>query len=372
MNVIVEITSNPKRLSDVSDHLDTLARACVWPNIFYEEWFIQAALLLDDTEIEHLLVWSGGGETKKLIGYMPLEPRKKVGVFRPRTVENWKHKYCFLAQPLILSGYENVFWSSFLSKIDESPQLGTTMRLKSMCGFGASFDALLTELNAGGYWFNIYRTAKRPVLYHHGEAETYFKNNISNKRRKEYLRRDRRISELEDTAYEHLSSSQELNGWIEQFLKLESKGWKGEAGTALANNDVDANFFRSITKRAFNDNRLYMIRLRHKSDPVAMLITYTAPPRGAFGFKVAYDEDFKKYAPGVLLELEFIRRALDDQETGVQWTDSCTSEDAQMIQELWKDTIDLVSIKISPKRPLSRIFSIYDHAFTKLFSKLKS
>ena len=56
-------------------------------------------------------------------------------------------------------------------------------------------------------------------------------------------------------------------------------------------------------------------------ESIAQRIAFTAAP-GAFSFKTAYAEEFAKRCPGVLLEVENIRRvhALPQ----IRWMDSCT------------------------------------------------
>jgi hypothetical protein len=57
-------------------------------------------------------------------------------------------------------------------------------------------------------------------------------------------------------------------------------------------------------------------------------------PPGAFTFKIAFDEDFARFSPGVLLQLEYLK-VLDRDDIG--WTDSCAVEDHPMINSLWKE-----------------------------------
>ena len=69
-----------------------------------------------------------------------------------------------------------------------------------------------------------------------------------------------------------------------------------------------------------------------------MLVTFTAPP-GAFTFKIAFDEDFGRYSPGVLIQLEYLK-VLDRDDIG--WTDSCAIENHPMINSLWRERRTIV------------------------------
>ena len=61
-----------------------------------------------------------------------------------------------------------------------------------------------------------------------------------------------------------------------------------------------------------------------------------APDGGAFAFKTTYDESLRRFAPGLLLEVEFVRR-LFERSDGIPWLDSCCGPDNTAIARLWAD-----------------------------------
>ena len=56
---------------------------------------------------------------------------------------------------------------------------------------------------------------------------------------------------------------------------------------------------------------------------------------GGFTFKIAFDEEYSKYSPGLLLELENMRRAFDTPE--IHWLDSCALARHPMANRIWKE-----------------------------------
>jgi len=87
-----------------------------------------------------------------------------------------------------------------------------------------------------------------------------------------------------------------------------------------------------------------------------MLANFVAPP-GVFSFKTAYDEDYARFSPGVLLQrenLDLLARA------DIDWCDSCASEGHPMIERIWREkrTILRVSIGIGGmlRRQAARAF----------------
>ena len=54
---------------------------------------------------------------------------------------------------------------------------------------------------------------------------------------------------------------------------------------------------------------------------------------GGFAFKIAFDEAYRAFSPGFLLEVENVRRL--HQRPEVRWMDSCADAQHAMINRLW-------------------------------------
>jgi hypothetical protein len=81
---------------------------------------------------------------------------------------------------------------------------------------------------------------------------------------------------------------------------------------------------------------------------IAMLINFRTPP-GSWSFKIAYDETLSQFSPGVLIELENLKRVLEDPE--IDWMDSCAVENHPMINSLWGERRAIVQVSV----PLSGV-----------------
>jgi hypothetical protein len=64
-----------------------------------------------------------------------------------------------------------------------------------------------------------------------------------------------------------------------------------------------------------------------------MLASFLTPP-GAYSFKTAFDEDFARFSPGVLLQAENLTML---ERPDIFWTDSCATPDHLMIDHLWRE-----------------------------------
>ena len=124
-----------------------------------------------------------------------------------------------------------------------------------------------------------------------------------------------------------------IEAWIEHFLALEARGWKGSAGSALACAGETAGLFRESMTAAAERGCLERLSLELDGAPIAMLATLITPP-GAFSYKTTFDEHFARFSPGVLLQLENLALL---ERPDVRWADSCAAPDHPMIDSLWRE-----------------------------------
>lgn len=93
---------------------------------------------------------------------------------------------------------------------------------------------------------------------------------------------------------------------VEQHGRLEQSGWKGRAGTALTADNPQGTFYRSMLENFCERNEGVMYRLFFNDETVASQLALERD--GALIFlKTAYDERFKEFAPGFLLQLEILK-----------------------------------------------------------------
>ena len=64
-----------------------------------------------------------------------------------------------------------------------------------------------------------------------------------------------------------------------------------------------------------------------------MLATFLTPP-GAYSYKTAFDEEYARFSPGVLLQRENLA-VLDRPD--IVWSDSCAAADHPMIDRIWRE-----------------------------------
>lgn len=130
------------------------------------------------------------------------------------------------------------------------------------------------------------------------------------KRRRSDLRRARRLAEDMGKVRYHLVQpfEDDLDQLLDEFVSVESAGWKGRSGSALAHQPDQQRFFRAYARAAARNGELRLAFLRIDNRvAAAQLAVHRA---GALWLlKIGYDETFARCSPGTLLLLESVTTA---------------------------------------------------------------
>jgi CelD/BcsL family acetyltransferase involved in cellulose biosynthesis len=321
-----------------------LAAYSIEPNPFYEPFCLLPALelLAGKSDVRILLVWSGDGASRRLVGLLPVEsapvsPWLSVHAWMP-----WKHCYCFLTTPLIHREHASAAAQALLGWLNEAGKMTVLS-----CVGGGDFARLLNH-EANDLRMGLAEAEHRDRAFFQAadSAEAYLTQAIAGRHRKGYRRMERQMAAMGVLEYKGLGTEPgALEKWIQDFLALEAAGWKGRAGTAFAMAAEGRAYFTQLIRNAHAGGRLMALGLYLDGRPVAMKANLLARD-GGFCFKICFDEAFSKYSPGVLLELENIREA---HRMGLVWMDSCADQDHPMIDRLWPERRQVQMLFLAPK-----------------------
>lgn len=328
-------TLDPPLLADWQD----LAGSASEPNAFQEPWFAAAGLelLTGDQDIRLVEV-----RDDALVGIMSLCVRHDYGRLPAAHVRNWRHHNDFLGTPLVRAGREADFWRGLLRHLDQAAWAPGFLHINGLVEGGAVHSGLVEAAAELGRPVPVVKRSVRAVLETALGPAEYLEKTVRKKKRKELKRLASRLAELGAVTSRSWGPEDALADWCDDFLSLERRGWKGEAGSALACHPATRAFFRRILDGAAAAGRLQIRRLDLDGRPIAMLVNFLTPP-GSFSFKIAYDEDFARFSPGVLIQLD----NLDLLERGdIDWMDSCASENHPMIDSLWGERRAIVRVSL--------------------------
>lgn len=320
----------------LAQEIAALARRAAEPNPFHEAWMLEAALHHLSTAPMILLTLRESDGT--LSGLFPLQRRPRFHGLPIPSLESWRHDYLFLGSPLLDAARVDAAFDALLDWL-ASPSAPDALELQTLRADGPIFMAL------GHALARTRNVATRFVRRERAVLRVGTDDGMSGKHRKELRRLERRLADRGELAYRALHARENPEPWIQRFLRIESKGWKGVAGTALASREGDAAWFSRICRAAHRIGRLRMYELTLDGAPIAVKCNFTAG-EGAFMFKIGHDEAYARHSPGLLLE-RFAVQSVAQSRDGTAWVDSCARSGHFMAERLWPARRQLVDCTLS-------------------------
>lgn len=167
------------------------------------------------------------------------------------------------------------------------------------------------------------------------------------KRRREYARLLRRLADIGPVRVEHAVTTEAVLARFDDYVALEGAGWKGRAGTAMANSPAIVDFARTALADLAPRGAASILTLFTGDRPAAMLICLHEGAT-ALTWKIAYDETLSHYSPGALLMLEAPEHLFADPR--VTLIDSLATPNHPMIDHLWRGRLQRGTLLIGPER----------------------
>jgi len=140
--------------------------------------------------------------------------------------------------------------------------------------------------------------------------ESYF-NSISSKRKYELRRRQKRANELGEMNFEFITpENDQFKSLTQRAFEIESSGWKRKTGSGIMVNKNLNQFFSEYLYNASLENILRYAFLKIDEKYIATMICLEYSNR-LWVLKIGYDENFTKFAPGVLLFFHTIKKSFE-------------------------------------------------------------
>lgn len=311
-----------------------LAQQAIEPNPFFEhEYLMPLARSLGAVRDTFLAVVRRGSDW---VACLPVKPTWKWHHVAVLSVSTWiAHPlYTLLGVPLISGVEPDLAAASLIAGL--SREKGQFAGLELLTRDGPAYDHLGAAIRASGRAPLEFARIRRAALFRR-ERNDYLAQSLSSRRRRELRREFRKLSEAvdDDLSFEDRAGSASA---VEALIELEARSKLARRGTALAANEAHLEFFRGIAQNFSARGRFQLITLEADGQIVAALANLLAGD-GIFCFKIAYDERFSRFSPGVQVLLEAVRLFHD--ETSAAWIDSCADANNAMINRLWSDRREL-------------------------------
>ncbi len=321
------------KLDPIADAWRDLASRALEPNVFYEPEFALPAATVFGAGAGSVLVWAGTSP-QTLLGFFPARVEARRYGLRFPVLVGWTHPYAPLGTPLVdRDAAEPVIaaWLGYLVNDQRLPQRLLLPFVPENGPFAAILERILHRARMPSADFD--RHARAQLAPDNGRAD-YIERSIGARRLKELRRLARRLGEKGALIFTVANDQAS----VEDFFSLEASGWKGQAGTAAAWHDDVCYFITAALDAMSAAGKVAVNRILLDGRPIAATITLRSADAAWF-WKIAYDEAYARYSPGVLLTIAVTEGLLDA--PGIARTNSCATADHPMIDRIWRERLPL-------------------------------
>jgi hypothetical protein len=309
-------------------------------NLFFEEAFQAAARgRVGAGERRFLLLGEQLGEEEQLRLALPVS-HERLGLPPVKVLRAFTHPFAPLSLPLAdLDDLEETF-SRFAELIGRLDDAGIPLVMEDFPLDGPG-SLLIDKLREQGLEVEIVQRRSRAVLLPQdpdaGSGAGMFK------RHKGIERLERRLRERGVVEFERAEKLWDILLRFEEFLVLETRGWKGRKGSSIHVIRKTAAFARQAVAELAKDGRAVIYTLRVDGQAIASLIMLRSGNR-FYPWKTAFDEAWGSYSPGNQLMHRVTRQLLAT--PGFEFADSLARETA-WIDRLWPQKITMATLVIS-------------------------
>jgi CelD/BcsL family acetyltransferase involved in cellulose biosynthesis len=321
-------------LAALADEWRDLAKRALQPNIFYEPDFALSAAEVFGADAGAVLVRSHDGVLR---GLFPLQPEPYRYGMMAGVVTGWTHPYAPLGLPLADRDRSEDTLNAWLDHLSGEQDMRLLM-LPYLPDDGAFAAALESVLQSRGLASTSFGGHSRAMLAPGEDRGGYLAQAMSAKLRKELGRQRRRLSDLGEVAHETATDAFAVGAFVQDFLTLEEKGWKGRAGSAAAQDPAIRQFLQNAVTGLARRGQVRADRLTVAGQPAAVTLLLRRG-EAAWLWKTAYDESFARYSPGMQLTRDVTEALLKD--GSISAADSCATPDHPMIDHVWRERLVL-------------------------------
>lgn len=312
---------------------------------FAQDWFMRASLDHFSTAgavslavIENRSGW---------IGAIPLVRSNWHGRMPMVHWEAWQHPNMFVGTPLHRRYHAIRFWGELLDGLGRESSKRMVLSLPNMPldepGTKALFDLCADQQRP----YMIENRRERAQL----DCRLDETSSVKPRQQKRVASLERKLArEVGEVSFDVVHEPHRHSAIVEEFLALERSGWKGQAGSALSCSPDTQAFFKAVVQSASQRGEFAVARLQIEGRPLAMASFFQRGESG-FGFKMAFDEAYRSYAPGRLL---VHRLTAYLRTSGMRRIDSCCKPGQEPLGSMWNGRREMADCCISIGGPLRR------------------
>lgn len=185
-----------------------------------------------------------------------------------------------------------------------------------------TYSHLTTSSRAYGYRYGITKSLITPTIKLNNNWDDFYKSR-SHKFRKSMKNKINRFAKEKDFSINREVITSRDHKTLKQIVEISKRSWKTNIKNDLGSNVAGREFLFGLVD-AFGDTQAIQVWIVRKSDkPVAYEI-HLISDGVVYPLRADYDESFKQYSPGSILEYTVLKTLFDEKTASVY--DSCADD----------------------------------------------
>ena len=214
----------------------------------------------------------------------------------------------------IMAGDPGMLWSQAIEAIFDHRSSWDIVEFGRMRVASNAFQGLQKALTGYKRTKSITRKDKHcggcPSIMIKGTWEEYYEQRVSKNARKKQERKYRNLEKKGKLSFSHSGTSETLRDLLDEIAKIEHESWKGLQHMGLFWHDRNREFMIRVCSAFADLGWLGILALRLDRRLLSYYIAFNHNNR-YYLYSTAYDPEFKKYSPGILLLKYGIQRSFD-------------------------------------------------------------
>lgn len=326
-----------------------LGRRALVDNLFYEPDFALAAAEAYGAGVQAVLVCDRPPEDAglRLLAVWPCRiVRRRWGV--PLALGlGWMHDVGVFGAPLLDASAPDRALDALLRGAGRlvAPRLMLT-HAPTEGAFADRLDAWCARHDARQARFWAHERAFLDLGSRPAPERADYLGHLSARERRRLRQARERLEAAGPLLHETIRDPAALRHAFDDYVALETRGWKGRAGTALGNAPAQAAFLRAAIAALGGRGRVRIDRLRRNGDTLASALTFAT--RGTvWCVKIAFDETEARNSPGAQLLHRLTENLVAD--PTVTAGDSCAPPGFRLAETFWAGRRSLAHVLIEAR-----------------------
>jgi hypothetical protein len=161
---------------------------------------------------------------------------------------------------------------------------------------------------------------------------------ISKNLRKNFKRRMQGLKEKGIVEWKYVVGTDISKKSIDEFIRLEDLGWKGENQSSIRSQQNNNQFFREMIENFIQRENAFFTELCLNGDVISSTTNLISGDSG-FAFKIGWDPAYAKWSPGILNEMMLL--SCEKKEfRSLKQIDSCASSNSY-INNIWLENSEV-------------------------------